>query len=109
MARGLRHLKSSVLEDLNQFLFSAWDQGARHLALRAEGPGTVLDFLGPDGRKHTEWWSLPYDSAVECLRRMGGRQGRVRASMGGQHWHFEPVISESQPAKVFLHLRPDED
>jgi hypothetical protein len=96
-------------EDVNLLLFTAWEHGARHVVLRAQGEGMEISYLDPNGGEHSELLALPYSSVVKHLRQMSARLGRVRVEMGGHQWHLEAVAPGSRrPAQVFLHMRPTE-
>ena len=97
----------SPFEEINLFLFSAWEHGARHVALRHQDKGIEVKFLGPDGTEHLELLSLPYQTTVKRLREMSARFGRVHLDMGGQQCHLDFVVPRRpNPDRVFLHLRP---
>jgi hypothetical protein len=108
MARRAR-LPFSIIEDVNLMLFTAWEHGARHVALRPEEGGLEISYLGPDGREKTERLALCYEDTVKRLRQMSTGLGRVHVEMGGQRWHFDAIVPSARcPERVFLHMRPIE-
>jgi hypothetical protein len=108
MARRVQQ-SMSPFEEVNLFLFAAWEHGARHIALQPLDDGIGVSFLGADGAEHHERLSLPYQSTVKRLREMSARFGRVHLDMGGHQWHLDFVVPPRRDMdRVFLHMRPVE-
>ena len=106
MARRVR-LPLSVIEDVNLMLFTAWEHGARHIALQPEVDGIEIKYLKPDGAEYHERLALSYEDTVRRLREMSARLGRVRVDMGGHRWNVDATVpSARRPDRVFVHMRP---
>ncbi len=99
-----------IVRGVNLLLCTAWEHGARHVALHRRPDGTEIRFLASDGCEHIEYSSMSYDVTVERLREMSKRLGRIRINLAGQHWHFDIVFPEAhRPEPVYLHMRPEEE
>jgi hypothetical protein len=108
MARG-DPLSMSRFENANALLFAAWKHGARHVVIRANGEGTELHFLGPDGSEHRETVSLPYQSTAQRIRTMAARLGRVLANMDGQRWVLDVSgLKHQRRDQLFFHMHAAE-
>jgi hypothetical protein len=100
----------SIIKAVNGLLFSAWEHGARHMALHARPDGTEVRFLAADGGEHIDYSPLPYELAVERLQAMCSQGSRIRVNAAGQHWHLDLDLHRSHRREgVFLHLRPDDE
>jgi len=99
-----------IVKSVNDLLFSAWEHGARHLALHDRKKGIEMRFLSADGCEFAEFSPLPYKLAVRRLQQMSNHHGPVRVNAAGQHWRFNVDFPHPQPREgIFLHLRPTED
>jgi len=99
-----------IIKAVNGLLFSAWEHGARHIALHGREDGTEVKFLGADGCEFVEHSPVPYDLAVQRLHQMRSQGNRLRVNAAGQHWRLDlDTTGRHRREGVFLHLRPDDE